>query len=52
MTLRLPMPAETLPGTRLRQRLHHRVGELVAGAEAGDRRRREGRIGQASLAAR
>ena len=43
------MPAETLPGMAPRQRLHHRVGELVARAEAGDGRRREGRVGQAAL---
>ena len=49
MTLRLPMPAETLPGIACRQRLHHRVGELVARAEAGDGRRREGRVRQAAL---
>ena len=43
------MPAATLSGTAWRQRLHDRIGELVAGAEAGDRRRREDRIGEAAL---
>ena len=43
------MPALTCSGTHLRERLHHRVGELVAGAEARDDRRGEDRVGEASL---
>jgi hypothetical protein len=37
-----------LPGHGLRQRLHHRVGKLVAGREAGDDRGGEDRVGEAA----
>ncbi len=39
-------PGRDLAGNGLRQCLHHRVGELVAGAEASDRRRRKYRVGE------
>ena len=40
------MPAATCSGTDRRQRPHDGVGEDVARAEAGDRRRREDRVGE------
>ena len=48
-TRRLPMPALTWLGTACAKRLHHGVGELIAGAEARDHRRRKYRVGERAL---
>jgi hypothetical protein len=42
-------PGAHLLGNGRSERLHHRIGERIAGAEAGDRRRRKDRVGERAL---